>query len=684
MSTFRELRELKSSSNRVPFKRDKGEVKMVGFEAIELQLQAQLARSSYLQSRLSSTMDTLDAARIRHRRELTLERETREMVKRKLDELIEYTAKVEEERDELRECVAALIDKVEVNNDFSTWPHRNISLLEPLEPIQDAHGNEVNQQKRATRQTGACQAFDNYPTIIALLRSELEKERASHARTHDTAELEILTLRAQLARREADLEAYIGRSNVAQLEFISKVEEAGAGPSHHGYKPSRLQPASKNRPQKIPASSFTPEEASKLLGLRSEKNRRLEAEIKEIAARLEQARAESTTPQASSTETVAEELSREAQAIAEDDNDTVVNALPSTFPEPKTPNSPDLHPIISLDMPSPFTMTPQRPASPVGLVQLAVRNSTIAPDAVQFQQSEPPVTESLAIQKLEEQVGRLIIEIDAFRVQRQDISEVIERERQARVIDTPPRELDRNLHCEENLSPPSDIENAPMVLELRSQIEQIKHDAAQREAELLAEIQTLRDAAEKKSIGHLTSEDLGMPFIPAEALAQSSAKRRGPLSEHDEEDDGGEKSMDLDTPSIALATFGHSPLQEDDVLPRSEEYDLDASLIPLPPSPIPDDETDILPPPSPLGLQDRPPTPFFIMPGSRAEEAPPEEVRVNDVKRMYPPEERLKALETELADAREQVADRDMVLVELQRMINDLRAQMRDAGMKVV
>ena len=63
-------------------------------------------------------MDSLDVLRMRHRREIALEREAKEMLKRKMDELVEYTARVEEERDDLRECVAALIDKGE----HITWP----------------------------------------------------------------------------------------------------------------------------------------------------------------------------------------------------------------------------------------------------------------------------------------------------------------------------------------------------------------------------------------------------------------------------------------------------------------------------------------------------------------------------------------------------------------------------------
>lgn len=125
-----------------------------------------------------------------------------------------------------------------------------------------------------------------YPTIIALLRSELEKERASHAHTHDTAELEILTLRAQLARREAELEGCLVHSETEHRGFVLKAAESGSEPLKHKKASLRSKTVTEVQPQQKPASSFTPEEASQLLGLRAEKNRRLEAEIKQIASRV--------------------------------------------------------------------------------------------------------------------------------------------------------------------------------------------------------------------------------------------------------------------------------------------------------------------------------------------------------------------------------------------------------------
>lgn len=236
------------------------------------------------------------------------------------------------------------------------------------------------------------------------------------------------------------------------------------------------------------------------------------------------------------------------------------------------------------------------------------------------------------------------------------------------------------MSVEENLDPQQTDSTASVVFELRSEIERIRRKAAQRETELLAEIQMLRREVEGNE---RLSSGLDIPFMPGEALAQSSAKRRGPLSEH--EDDDGEKSMELDTPRSEVAALRSWIVQDGVALPQTEEHDFDASLIPLPPSP--DDANADLPASPPLRsstIQDRPPTPFSIVPSLPDEE---EIARVDDRDGKETPvssDERLKALENELAHARQQVTDRDLTLVELQQLINELRVQMRDAGLKIM
>lgn len=139
---------------------------------------------------------------------------------------------------------------------------------------------------------------EHFPAIVAYLRSELEKERASHARTHDQAELEILTLRGQLARREAELEACVIHTFEEHKAYIPEAHKSTGVPGTSSQHPGPTEPTASgvhpqpqhatvvNERQRIPASSITPEGATRLLGLTVTRNRKLEAEVKELSTRV--------------------------------------------------------------------------------------------------------------------------------------------------------------------------------------------------------------------------------------------------------------------------------------------------------------------------------------------------------------------------------------------------------------
>ena len=101
----------------------------------------------------------MDALQFLHQRELSNQRESNKRLNVKLDRLVEYTQTVEEERDELREAVVALVEKggsiltsilefhgisylvclahvlqliVEGFNDLSPWPYSHIRLPDIL------------------------------------------------------------------------------------------------------------------------------------------------------------------------------------------------------------------------------------------------------------------------------------------------------------------------------------------------------------------------------------------------------------------------------------------------------------------------------------------------------------------------------------------------------------------------
>lgn len=90
-------------------------------------------------------------------------------------------------------------------------------------------------------------------------------------RTHEQAELEIATLRAQLARREAELEACIAHKDHATLLTSAVHAENMPAQSLH---------------RTAVASGFTVEEVEDILGMRASKNREMELQIKHLSEKV--------------------------------------------------------------------------------------------------------------------------------------------------------------------------------------------------------------------------------------------------------------------------------------------------------------------------------------------------------------------------------------------------------------
>lgn len=115
----------------------------------------------------------------------------------------------------------------------------------------------------------SAEAHDFGPFVVAALRTELEKERASHVKTHDSAEFEIACLRSQLARRDAELQACI-----AHVDHAALLQEM------HGLLSPKL-PIKQHT-----SAAFPPEETARILGLATAANRELEIKNRELESRV--------------------------------------------------------------------------------------------------------------------------------------------------------------------------------------------------------------------------------------------------------------------------------------------------------------------------------------------------------------------------------------------------------------
>ena len=105
------------------------------------------------------------------------------------------------------------------------------------------------------------------------LREQLEEERRNHANDLENANQEILTLRAQLARREAELESCIYHTGVDRDVWHSAhcTEEALSS--------ARESPRNHDASRRIPISSLTREEMVQIFGIADIRNRSLEREL---------------------------------------------------------------------------------------------------------------------------------------------------------------------------------------------------------------------------------------------------------------------------------------------------------------------------------------------------------------------------------------------------------------------
>ncbi|KAH8081301.1 hypothetical protein BXZ70DRAFT_1012396 [Cristinia sonorae] len=243
---------------------------------LQSQLQLHIARTSLLQSRLTAALDELDTAHAAHARELARERSERDRLEIKLGASARRMREVEAERDEMREVVTMLVKKVEENDQLSGWPRTSMHLLTPLEPLS-----------LPIPASSSCpDSVSSYAAVvIASLNAQLTKERTTNARVLDYAEAEILRLQAQVARRDAELEACVVHSHDTALMDVHIPVDAGG--TKVEARDDRKPAAGKTR---IEASSLTREEALSVMGLVNTRNKQLETDVHRLSQRLRDAK----------------------------------------------------------------------------------------------------------------------------------------------------------------------------------------------------------------------------------------------------------------------------------------------------------------------------------------------------------------------------------------------------------
>ncbi|KAI6024654.1 hypothetical protein BKA83DRAFT_214604 [Pisolithus microcarpus] len=412
--------------------------------ALKRQLETCSARASATHIRLLKTVDVLDSLRAQHALEISAVEQEKIKLACDVDQWRTISKALEVEKDEMKNVVEDLIEKIQISNEWSSWPCSRMHITKAAElPYTPANGLESNTKSPSDDLLAYASA------IIARLRSELEFERREHRKTIEEANLHIEELEAQVAIRETELEACIRLPG-------QRVFEGDTG--------SRLPVRKIPTKVRLCPKTLSDQECLHVLESNSVRNRSMETEIRGILAKLEEARL----------------------------------AAPST-------NGPDCHPEIlqsgtplsngnlahnsrSVRCASPEAQTPRTSTTPTPNLPLPLPPKNDGEPQHYPLSTHPPDSPSamLAIVQLDNHIREMSAQTEAAKAERQAL--VAAAARQKRVTSgTNAHSTEDILRIEEEC-----VRLSAQVCHLRQQMDRAKVETSSREEGLLKEIEVLR------------------------------------------------------------------------------------------------------------------------------------------------------------------------------------------------
>ncbi|KAI9063851.1 hypothetical protein FKP32DRAFT_1717707 [Trametes sanguinea] len=561
-------------------------------------------KMAQFQTRLVSVLDELDAQRHSYQRELHKERRAKEKLSNKLDGYLDEVRRAEHERDDMRELVSVLLEKVESCHNYSAWPCPRIGLAYPLRQSDTDADKSATQQEDGDAVSGA---------VINTLRRQLTEEKLAHIITREEAEAEIARLRAMIARRDAELEACATHDgHRILLSSSGPVEQSPVRLSRHSdrtdVRTGRRADSGKGS-HGVPVGNHAATEHDHVLARTMSRNRALEQEVEFLKQRV------GPQENLSAYRRKADDASGPSSAVSQG---RYVSSGVQTF-EPKysmefhedLPPSPGLLPSTMPCSPSPYYLTP-RQGRPRPLKRLSGQHTS--PQRDRHSPTAPH------IQALAEDVNQFSTELSDFIIERTALKAMLSREQ--RQVSRPSDRLSPvghpslAFHDRKGLIGVVYIPREQQAL--REQLDALARQRNQREEVLEAEIASLRQSLlgvqgsvpqiatshsgqdytqPAKSLSpNMTSDDTRASHGEDDSLYKAEGDRQPRNSPHDgallsaHGDDLGERPMELATP---LQTTILSLCDEDWLVPpahpASPPHQIEATVnpadVPLPESP---------------------------------------------------------------------------------------------------
>ncbi|KAG6329795.1 hypothetical protein ID866_9294 [Astraeus odoratus] len=422
--------------------------------ALESQLEAHSARASTAHVRLLKTIDVLDSLRAQHTLEMASVEEEKMKLARDVDRWRVIAQTREVEKDEMKDVVEDLIQKIQISNEWSSWPCSRMQITKYAEvrSHSDCEPDHAATNKRLHHDLLAYAS-----SIIARLRCELEFERHEHHRTAEEANMRIDELEAKVAVREAELETWTSLS--PQRVDPNANRESGC------LSPQKTSIAKRFRPKPI-----SDEECLRVLESNSARNKSLEMEIHDILAKLEKVRIAATSSGNADNHPI---------PLSKNDSNSNHTSCPGAFTNPET------------HIPLPSSTIPTAVYPPVSAsmniedLQIPTGESTHSPGS--------PSTLS-AIAQLDNHIRSMSAQTDALKVERSSlVAAAAKQKREMSGMKTD--RMEHVLRIEEEC-----IRLSAQVHHLQQQLEKSQVSARAREEELLQEIHALQLQVKRSSL----------------------------------------------------------------------------------------------------------------------------------------------------------------------------------------
>ncbi|KAI6154870.1 hypothetical protein BKA82DRAFT_4072349 [Pisolithus tinctorius] len=441
--------------------------------ALERQLEACSARASATHIRLLKTVDVLDSLRAQHASEISALEQEKIKLTHNVDRWRTVSKALEVEKDEMKDVVEDLIEKIQISNEWTSWPCSRLHISKPAELPYMLASELESTAKNANEDLLAYAS-----AIIARLRSELEFERREHRNTVEEANHRIEELEAQVAVRETELETRIRLPS-------QRVFEGDTG--------SRLPVRKIPTNVRLCPKTLSHEECFRVLESNSVRNRSMETEIRGILAKLEEARLAAPSPSGPDNRP---EVPQRSAPLSNGNLSHGNHLVRRASPETRTP--------CASAAPTP-SIPPSLPSRNEGELQPDCPYTTHSPDSP---------SAMLAIVQLDDHICEMSAQLEASKAERKVL--VAAAARQKRVTSgMKAHNMEDILRIEDEC-----VRLSAHVCHLQQQMDKAKADARSREEELLKEIELLRSRVGRSS----------SPLFPVDAsIAEESMELATPL-----------------------------------------------------------------------------------------------------------------------------------------------------------